>query len=122
MGARQDKFSDRKAGEKKKEEEKPWHGKRCSRCDAPIRYNYKADIEGWCGKCTDEIRKKFYEDFERRGTGGEPEVVVKKVRSGKVRWFLLGIVLSFLGTLAVNLFAAAQWNRLLTWIRGLWGG
>jgi hypothetical protein len=98
------------------QEQKPWFGKKCANCDAPINYAYKGHVIGWCGKCTDQLRGLFRDDLRKElekelqskgpggGGGGGAKLVVGLV---------LGLALGFGGAVGVAAFAADNWSKIV---------
>lgn len=100
--------------------EKPWFGKRCNQCDAPINYAYKGIVEGFCGKCTDEIRKKFKIDLREEilletlpGYKGKISLPGSRFVPGIVLGFILGACLAFAGAVALDLHASDTWRLIV---------
>jgi len=97
------------------EEEKPWFGKRCGKCNAPINYAYKGAIQGWCGKCTDEVRHIFKQDLARElahdgGNEAAPSGGGMKLALGLV----LGLVLGSGASVGAAAFAPDLWAKLVS--------
>ena len=98
------------------QEAKPWFGKKCANCDAPINYAYKGHVIGWCGKCTDHLRNLFKDDLRRElekeqkgagsaGSGGGGGTLVVGL--------VLGLVLGLGGGVGAAAFAPATWEKLV---------
>ena len=98
------------------QEAKPWFGKKCANCDAPINYAYKGHVIGWCGKCTDQLRGLFRDDLrkeletERKASGGGGG---GGGGGGKlVLGLLLGAALGFGGAVGVAAYVPETWNKI----------
>lgn len=106
-----------------KPKEKPWFGKRCKRCDAPINYAFKSVIEGWCGKCTDEVRNVFVRELRSRespeATAQAPAELAPPSRVGP---FLSGVVLTALILGAGAILAPGPFDGAIASLRRLAGG
>ena len=96
------------------QEAKPWFGKKCANCDAPINYAYKGHVIGWCGKCTDQLRNLFKDDLRHEI---EREIAGKRGGGGVgggggklVLGLLLGAVLGFGGAVGMAVYAADTWH------------
>ena len=103
-----------------------WYGRSCAKCSQPIHYGYVSEIEGYCGKCTDEVRRLIVEsqraDMEKnlignnlpaRSGGGGGKLV-----AGLVAGLLIGVV----ALLAVAAFLPDSFDPLLEKLRSLAGG
>jgi hypothetical protein len=96
------------------QEKKPWYGKTCARCDAPINYAQakKGAIPGYCGKCTDEVRRKIL--LESGGGGGgaaqasEPVPARRGVGARVAGGIIAGIFLGFAAAVALAAFAPGK--------------
>jgi hypothetical protein len=98
------------------QEAKPWFGKKCANCDAPINYAYKGHVLGWCGKCTDQLRNLFKDDLRHdierelasKGGAGRGGGGAGKLFAGLV----LGLVLGFGGAVATAVYAPETWRKV----------
>jgi hypothetical protein len=98
----------------KQEDEKPWFGKRCAKCNAPINYAYKGAINGWCGKCTDEVRQIFKDDLARELARESGQPAAPRGGGGKlVLGIVLGLLVGFGAAVATAGFASEPWGRLV---------
>jgi hypothetical protein len=98
------------------QEGKPWFGKKCANCDAPINYAYKGHVIGWCGKCTDQLRNLFKDDLrreiERELQGKRGGGVVGGGVGKLVLGILLGLILGFGGAVGMAVYAADTWQKV----------
>ncbi len=104
-----------------------WYGKTCIKCEAPINYaQAKAGLmPGYCGRCTDEVRRAVEAEVGRRRGGAsglffrlsedDAGAATRRVRAGFV--LLLGAALGFGGAVALARLDPATFER----IRGLLG-
>lgn len=94
---------------KQAEEKQPWYGKTCARCDAPLNYAQAAKgvLPGYCGRCTDAVRRMFQEEVERKDPSlrilvRERTVVERGL--GVLLWLIVGLLLGVGGSLALAAF------------------
>jgi hypothetical protein len=107
-------------------EEKPWFGKRCTKCNAPINYAYKGVIEGWCGKCTDELRRSFREDLRREILAERPSRRLLKVGpqtggGNLVLGLVVGLVLGVAASVGAAVYSPELWKSIVTTFVGAGG-
>lgn len=103
-----------------------WYGRTCVKCNLPIHYSYTSEIEGYCGRCTDAVRKHVIEshraDLERGLLGAK----LPERSSGGLGRLLLGLllggVLVFFGALATAVYKPELWEKLVTSMKHLLGG
>jgi hypothetical protein len=105
----------------KPKKERPNFGPKCVKCGGPIHRSYKSPIEGYCGKCTDEVKKQFL-------AGTQPKVAVQTatvIKSGGggrlVIGLFVGIVVGLLVALVLGIFAQGTFEKILQAIRGALG-
>lgn len=99
------------------QEAKPWFGKKCANCDAPINYAYKGHVIGWCGKCTDQLRNLFKDDLRRElekelaagGSGGS----ARGGKGGVLVGLVLGAALGVGGGVALAAFQPETWSKVV---------
>ncbi len=98
------------------QEAKPWFGKKCANCDAPINYAYKGHVIGWCGKCTDQLRNLFKDDLRREiehELAGKRGGGVAGGGGGKlVLGLLFGLILGFGGAAFMAVYSADTWQKV----------
>jgi len=106
----------------KQPEGQPWYGKTCARCGAPINYAYakSGPLPGYCGKCTDEVRRALF--GEARAERDVQAIAVAEASSpGRplrlLAAVLAGAILGAAATLAVAAFLPARLAPLLEWLR-----
>ncbi len=107
---------EREASEK---ERKPWYGKTCAKCDAPLNYAQAAKgmIPGLCGKCTDEVRRRIVAEA-RGGREGRPEADSvprePRLRAGPLLAAIaIGLLLGFAAAVAAAAFAPERFAPIV---------
>jgi hypothetical protein len=102
-----------------------WYGRSCVKCNQPIHYSYVSEIEGYCGKCTDAVRKQIIEtqraDLEKSLIGNKLPENSAGGAGKPILFGVIGVVLGVLAVLAVAVFVPDTWEGLLSAVKGIIG-
>lgn len=101
--------------------EKPWFGKRCASCDAPLNYAQASRglIPGLCGKCTDEAKRSLRDEL-RRELANDKAVVVSGGGGGRSGGgglglgLAVGLVLGAGACVGAAAFAPGPWQSVVS--------
>jgi hypothetical protein len=109
---------------KQPDETKPWYGKTCLRCEAPINYAYaaKGPLPGYCGRCTDEVRRVLFSEAKaeiEKQAAGHPGRARPRGDAGGAGGrggaIFIGLVVGVILGLAAAIVVGALAPERLTW-------
>ena len=102
-----------------------FYGQSCVKCNLPIHYSYTSEISGYCGRCTDTVRKQIL-DGHRANL--ERDLIGAKLPEGggggagrMLLGFLAGGVIGVAAALAVAAFQPDPWEKIVTALLDLVG-
>jgi hypothetical protein len=102
-----------------------WYGRSCVKCDQPIHYSYVSEIEGYCGKCTDAVRKQIIEtqraDLEKSLIGNKLPEKTSGGAGHSILFGVIGVVLGIIVVLALAVFVPDTWEGWLSSVKGIIG-
>ena len=102
-----------------------FYGRACAKCNVPIHYSYVSEIEGYCGKCTDTLRKRILDGHR---SNMERDLIGAKLPDERpggglrlILGLLVGLILAFAGSIALAKYRPDLWSKIIVALEGVLG-